>query len=427
MWASVASLPLSTPGAMIVAGVVLGAACLGAVVALRSRRVALAVAALSGVIAPLLFWVGVEKIWRPFPDHIPTQIYVSSGVAIAVIVAGVSVIHAGLCRSVTTALWRGALMVPLAALSVLAALLVANGAYQVYPTVSALDARPSAVTMTLHDAIQRRERSDVPERDGEAIGALVTVSIPSGNDYQPRPARVYLPPAFFRGEELPVLMLMPGSPGAPEQWFTTGQLTSVAHGFQLDHDGRTPLILSVDATGSLSGGPKCVGDVEDYLSRAVPAFARTKLGATPEQSRWTIGGLSYGGTCALQLMTRHPDIFGTVLDYSGEAEPEAGDRSETINTLFHGSEELFREHNPRDILSAERRHPTGRFRGHAARFVAGDKDTQAQQALMPLSHAAADVGVSSEYRTIPGGHTWQVWRSAIAADFDFIAQRGGLT
>ncbi|MFC8936215.1 alpha/beta hydrolase-fold protein [Rhodococcus sp. NPDC057135] len=38
---------------------------------------------------------------------------------------------------------------------------------------------------------------------------------------------------------------------------------------------------------------------------------QANLQVNPDPRAWAIGGLSYGGTCALQLATNYPQIFPT--------------------------------------------------------------------------------------------------------------------
>ena len=54
----------------------------------------------------------------------------------------------------------------------------------------------------------------------------------------------------------------------------------------------------------------------------------------PDSEGWAVGGVSYGGTCALQLATNHPDVYPTFLDISGSAEPTLGDRGCTVAAAF---------------------------------------------------------------------------------------------
>jgi S-formylglutathione hydrolase FrmB len=44
------------------------------------------------------------------------------------------------------------------------------------------------------------------------------------------------------------------------------------------------------------------------------------LSADPDPQRWAFGGLSFGGTCAIQMAALHPGIYPSVIDLSGEAE-----------------------------------------------------------------------------------------------------------
>src|SRR5699024_5921740 len=110
-----------------------------------------------------------------------------------------------------------------------------------------------------------------------------------------------------------------------------------------------------DATGSYTANPGCTdspgSNVATYLLQDVPEQLQQKLKVDPDQQHWTIGGLSYGGTCALQIATNAPHAYGNFLDFSGELEPSIGSTHEqTVTKLYEGSEAKFKAHNPADLL-----------------------------------------------------------------------------
>ena len=62
-----------------------------------------------------------------------------------------------------------------------------------------------------------------------------------------------------------------------------------------------------------------------HLAQDVPAWITTHLQVDRDPTNWAIGGLSLGGTCALQMATNYTDVYPTFLDLSGDPEPTLGD------------------------------------------------------------------------------------------------------
>ena len=81
-----------------------------------------------------------------------------------------------------------------------------------------------------------------------------------------------------------------------------------------------------------------LGQVDTYLSQDVPAAIKSQLRVDPDPKHWVFGGFSYGGTCALQMATNHPEEFPNFIDISGEREPTLGTHAQTVNTAFGGDE-----------------------------------------------------------------------------------------
>jgi hypothetical protein len=55
---------------------------------------------------------------------------------------------------------------------------------------------------------------------------------------------LYLPPAYLGSvrARLPVLVLIPGQPGGPEDWLLAGRLAAVMDAFAAAHDGLAPVV-----------------------------------------------------------------------------------------------------------------------------------------------------------------------------------------
>lgn len=151
------------------------------------------------------------------------------------------------------------------------------------------------------------EITDTARTAGELprSGYTARVSIPATvSGFDARKAYIYLPPAYFADPtpKLPVLMLLHGVPGGPEDWLVVGQADKVADAFAARHGGKTPILVMPDATGSDFNDTECTdssrGDVETYLVTDVPNYVNTTLGTEAGATSWGVAGLSMGGYCS---------------------------------------------------------------------------------------------------------------------------------
>ena len=364
-------------------------------------------------------WAVLEVWWKPFPDAVAWQVYAAGGCVAFVVFA--ALVQTG----------RRVLLAAAAALALACALGVSNVVYQQFPTVRSLDPEPQAVRMPYSAVAEAEAAGRAPRLGGEAVGALVDVDLDAKvSGFVHRPAVAYLPPVYFTDPQrrLPVVVLMAGNPGAPGQWFAAGGAEETLDAYQREHGGVSPIVVSVDATGTFSGNPICVDGPKDkvmtYLSVDVPAQLKQKFRVMEDTSRWTIGGLSYGGTCALQVVSNHPEVYGSFLDFSGQKEPTIGNRKDTVDRFFGGDEAAFRAVNPEDLLTAAA--GTDKYRGIQGRFIAGEDDHDAVAALRHLNELARGAGIESSFATVPGGHNYRTWRVALRGTIDFIVHRDGL-
>ncbi|MDH3061495.1 alpha/beta hydrolase-fold protein, partial [Gordonia alkanivorans] len=178
-------------------------------------------------------------------------------------------------------------------------------------------------------------------------------------------------------------------------------------------------------TGSTMANPICVdsklGNVATYLSQDVPDWvaANLKLANTDSRS-WAVGGLSYGGTCALQLATNYPDVYPTFLDLSGQIEPSLGSRQQTIDTAFDGDEAAFKAVNPMDLMV------TRQYPDTAGAFVVGRDDAMYRAGLKEVFEAARRAGMDVHFSEVPGGHSFAVWSVGLRQEMPWLGKRLGI-
>lgn len=372
----------------------------------------------------------VRSVLRLIPDPLGVGVYGSVGLGLFVILLGAVLAF----RS------RGAART--AAVAIAAAVVVAacasqvNLIYDAYPTVGAAlgiqrwneipfsEVTPAHGLRPDHDPV---EAGWTAPPGLAATGRITHAAIPgTASGFHARPAEIYLPPAYFADPrpQLPVLILLAGQPGSPRDWATSGGLPDTMDAFARDHQGLAPIVVVADGTGSTWNDPLCAdgphAKVATYLATDVPNWIRAHLSVDPDPRAWAVGGLSYGGTCALQLAAGFPQVYPTFLAMSAEDELNLTDREHTLG-VFDGDTAAYARANPHDLL-AGRRYP-----GSVGVFVVGNDDADTLPGSRRAYQDARDAGMAVGYLELPGGHDWRVWSTGLTRELPWLAQRVGLT
>jgi S-formylglutathione hydrolase FrmB len=243
-----------------------------------------------------------------------------------------------------------------------------------------------------------------------------------------RTAYIYLPPAYLATDRpaLPVLVLFSGQPGGPADWLTGGALRVQMDRFAARHGGLAPVVVVVDPNGSASGNTLCmdsqIAQADTFLSQDVPDWIGRTLDVENSHGQWAVGGFSFGATCALQMVTRHPDVYNSAIAFSSEREPAlAKERQKTIEASFGGDGPAFEAQTPLSIMGRER------FEANAVYFGAGERDPEFVQYLGELSAAARSAGFAVQTKLVANtGHSWETPSKGMPDALDYMAQRWGI-
>jgi S-formylglutathione hydrolase FrmB len=384
-----------------------------------------ATAVISLLLVILAKWL-IEDVWKLFSDPIPTSNYMWGGAAVFAVLLFVPRLIRG----------RGAgariITVLATVFAVVMALAQINDHFDEYPTVGSVVGINNVRTVSLDEARSTDMKTiDVDKWKKPAglssQGGVITSPIPGTvSKFNARPAKVYLPPAYFAEPRplLPVLVLMAGQPGSPEDWLVGGRLTQTMDQYAAANEGLSPIVVVADATGDELANPLCMdsnlGNVSTYLSVDVPGWVKNTLQVETSPSAWAIGGLSYGGTCSLQMTTNHPDIYPTFLDMSGQLEPTLGDRKRTIDQAFGGNAGKFTAVNPMDLMKSKK------YPEVAGAFVVGKDDAEYRPGLTQVYQAAQAVGMDVHFNVVPGGHSFAVWSAGLKLEMPWLGKRLGL-
>ncbi|GHG44996.1 esterase [Sinomonas cellulolyticus] len=374
-------------------------------------------------------WLLVD-ILNVFPEDLPGEVLSWSGVGVAGVVLGaVGLVRLGLSRRA----WGRRVA---AVLSSLALVLVAaqqiNAYFGLYLTVADLAGVSVSRIQQFGPELDRSAAGSVPLMAWEhpaglpANGELRKVHLPNTNSgFAARDAYVYLPPAYFASTrpELPVLLLMAGQPGNPSDWLSGGQLRVTMDRFAAKHDGVAPVAVVVDPIGTPSSNTLCMdtrlGKAETYLIDDAVPWIKQHLTVAADARKWAAGGFSFGGTCAVQLLAKHPELFSSALGFAPEKEPSlAKERRKTIEVAFGGDEAAFEANIPEHFFRV------GDHTGQFLFLAAGDRDTDFMAQADVVAAQAHAGGVEVQEQFVPGeGHSWDMISRSMPTGLDALAER----
>ncbi|MEP6481540.1 MAG: alpha/beta hydrolase-fold protein [Rhodoglobus sp.] len=269
-----------------------------------------------------------------------------------------------------------------------------------------------------------RAPADLPKK-----GIVGGITIPATvSHFAARKAVVYLPPAALVANPpaLPVFIMLSGQPGTPENVFISGHLDAIADRIAAANNGLAPIVVVPDQLTAPGVNPMCVDSVigksATYLTVDVPRWIRANLNVQSAPAAWGIGGFSQGGTCSIQLGAGHPEIFGSILDVSGELEPKVGTPEQTIQRGFAGDAAAYARAKPLALLAAH-----GPYSDTVAVFAVGSLDAKYNPWVATVSTAASAAGMRATLLSSPGtGHDWYTVRYALEHGLPTIYAQMGL-
>ncbi len=317
--------------------------------------------------------------------------------------------------------WTWPLAPPLAALVVISAL--AAGTALEYGPQSALQdygpargapvaaASPAATPGAAHPT----EPTPEPTPDIAELRPLPgsTTAILVGG----RQVDLYLPGIYTADPSirLPVLYLLHGSPGDPEEWFGSGgQLQGVLD--QMIAAGTIPPLIAVvpDGNGTNSQdtewGDVANGDIESWLVGQVVPTIDGRYRTLAERADRGIAGLSSGGFGAVNIAFQHPTLFGWAGSFSGYFVALSG----IFGSAWRANSPLY---TASTVPQAER---VPLYLGAGAEDYAFRADTaQFAATLRRLGWPSLDV------QTVPGGHGWVAWRAELVQSLTWLGRLWG--
>jgi enterochelin esterase-like enzyme len=325
-------------------------------------------------------------------------------------------------------------------LLIVTSVLGVNALYGLNPTVGSLVgvatvdqlalpvpiALPSASVSTATTAAGPLWQTWIAPADMPAVGKVGIEAIPSTiSGFTARPAGIYLPPAALTAHPptLPLVVLLMGQPGNPDPQV----IGEVLDRYAAAHQGLAPIVVVADQLGDPTKDTLCLdtaqfGKIESYVNKDVLPWARTHLNVMMDRAHTSIAGYSNGGQCAISFVAKYPELWGNVLDVSGEEYPGADHAAGVLRDVFKGNQKAYDAQKPAVIL-AQRSYPDT-----VGIFTVSTDDRTYMPAAKRVSAAARAAGIQVTYFEVPnGGHGIGALHGGFEEGFAVLYPRLGLS
>jgi S-formylglutathione hydrolase FrmB len=266
-----------------------------------------------------------------------------------------------------------------------------------------------------------------PDVKPQPNGAATQISVPdTASKFGTFNAQVWLPPQYFTNtrQHFPVVYLLHGNPGQPTDWLTSAG--GAATFLNVANSGHPVIVvMPEDIQNNISGDSLCVdsasqGNAETYITKDVIAAIDKNFRTITNAKGRSIGGLSMGGFCALNLGLKNPDLYSVVIDLSGETASEPDTLPGGNQALYGGSDWQAKAdaNSPSKYVST-----LDGSKGPAIYMGSGSGDPPIiaeMQAILPKLQAR---GFTVEFRQLPGAHEYTYWSAGLKDALPWAVQK----
>ena len=261
------------------------------------------------------------------------------------------------------------------------------------------------------------------------LGETVRLPITGRRSHIERTVYVFLPPQYFqaayRAYRFPVIELIHGQPGQPQDWITVMGATDTFNRLLADKVAQPAVLVMPDANGGHRVSLQCldqVGGPQDltYLAVDLPTQIARSLRVLPPGPGWGLAGYSEGGFCAANMALRYPHRYGYAGVLSGYVTPDNNQLSGSGRPVspFGGSTTLRMQNTPLDEIQNLPVSAVPRFwlgAGTADRQVVADTEAFWRELRQRQDDAPLTL-------TPGGGHTMTTWRAQLPPMLTWMTQ-----
>ncbi len=230
--------------------------------------------------------------------------------------------------------------------------------------------------------------------------------------------RVYLPPSYHDPDSsrrrYPLLVLLHGWPGGDGNWLGQGRAAATLDSMIASHAIPEVIALfpNANAKGILGRSMYLDShdgsfDIQAYLVHDLIAWADSAFRTRPEASQRALIGLSEGGSAAINLALRHPEVFGAGASLSGEFRLRRSFGLKGVLGPEPGATRTLEENSPLVYI--------GKIVAQAKRqilyFDCGLDESDWLDQNREFHRSLTALGIPHTYNEFPGGHGWGYWKT----------------
>jgi enterochelin esterase-like enzyme len=246
-------------------------------------------------------------------------------------------------------------------------------------------------------------------------GQLAKLEMDSKSLHRKTAVYVYLPPGYDRSKErLPVAYLLHGNPGKSSDWFSRGHIEQTVDNLIVSGKIRPLIMVAADCFGS--GGPHSHDDflnsndgslmAEDFVAHELPAWVDAHYRTIRSPEARALSGLSSGGYGALNVGSKHTEVFHILVCHSGFVDLK--DEPKAAALMLGPQGPLWDANNPLKQVKNWR----------AKKSLHVYLDIGSDDELLPesrdLAKALDQYGIDHIFSVLKGAHEWSLWQKQFA-------------
>lgn len=242
---------------------------------------------------------------------------------------------------------------------------------------------------------------------------------------------VYLPPqyfwtGFYQKYRFPVVELIHGFPGQPQDWITVLGVNSTLDSLVARHRALPAVLVMPDANGGRGISLQCLnqhdGAKDDtYLATDLPRFIAQLLRVQQPGTGWGIAGYSEGGFCAANLGLQHGRVYsyaGVLSGYFRPSQNQLANPPRRVRPFGHDQQQLKANTPALLVRSLPIGRPVPQFWLGAGRQDAGDvRSAQSFAQLLQLRQPSVTLRLVGD-----GGHTMLTWRQLLPPMLEWMTK-----
>ncbi|MDY0813471.1 alpha/beta hydrolase [Kitasatospora purpeofusca] len=272
---------------------------------------------------------------------------------------------------------------------------------------------------------------DLPKGPPEEVGRVESVRVTGKETGLSDQMFVYLPPEYFDPKlaltRFPVMLAIAGYPGITVNLMK--ELPVVQQAVELQRSGKmqpTVVVLSRPTLNpprntecvDVAGGPR----TETWFTKDVPEALHSayRIGRSPAD--WAVFGYSTGGSCALRLAMRFPDVFGVTAALHGDV--KVVEDQFTGGSLFGGDRTLAEQSDLTWRLQNLPAPPLSMLVVSTRKEADYPQTVQFVELAQQVSAANPRFQVESMYLD-DGGHNFDSWVRELPATLEWVGNHLG--